>query len=242
MINIFNGLHKRLFFNITLQHTKLWFQVSSFRSRALGFKFQEMKYWLTIVFSFLHLLLVAQNEQQDTLAPKHPATQEEEIHLSDNFLKDLERAFTFTPQADPLKLKDTLSIEQLHEWVGKPDNLDVVAHKDTSRFNATYFALKMYEKEFMRLMPDTVPKISIIVNMNLGPQRKPLFSFDVNALAQYIRPKEIYKRKMRNIAKKARADMDLLFPMDGIPIYSKDEEKDILKRHGGTTDSTTVNP
>lgn len=213
-----------------------------FQEQGSGFKFQEMKYWLTLVFSFLHLLLVAQNEQQDTLAPKHPATQEEEIHLSDNFLKDLERAFTFTPQADPLKLKDTLSIEQLHEWVGKPDNLDEVAHKDTSRFNASYFALKMYEKEFMRLMPDTVPKISIIVNMNLGPQRKPLASFDFNSLAQYIRPKEIYKRKMRNIANKARADMDLLFPMDGMPIYSKYEEKDILKRHGSATDSTTVNP
>lgn len=199
-----------------------------------------MKYWLTLIFSFLHLLLVAQNEQQDTLTPKHPATQEEEIRLSDSFMKDLERAFSFTPQADPLKRKDTLSIEQLHEWVGKPDNLDEVAHKDTSRFNATYFALKMYEKEFMRLMPDTVPKIMFSITPSLGPQRKPLVSFDANALAQYIRPKEIYKRKMRNIANKARKDMDLLFPMEGMPIYSKYEEQSIIKKHGGNIDSTTV--
>lgn len=199
-----------------------------------------MKYWLTFIFTIVHLLLMAQNEQQDTLAPKHPATHEEEIRLSDSFMKELERAFTFTPQADPLRQKDTLSIEQLHEWVGKPDNLDEVAHKDTSRFNATYFALKMYEKEFMRLMPDTVPKIMFSINLNLGPQRKPLASFDVNALAQYIRPKEIYKRKMRNIASKARKDMDLLFPMEGMPIYTKYEEQSIIERHGGTTDSTTV--
>lgn len=199
-----------------------------------------MKYWLTLIFSFLHLLLVAQNEQQDTLTPKHPATHEEEIRLSDSFMKELERAFSFTPQADPLKRKDTLSIEQLHEWVGKPDIIDEVAHKDTSRFNATYFALKMYEKEFMRLMPDTVPKIMFSITPSLGPQRKPLVSFDANALAQYIRPKEIYKRKMRNIANKARKDMDLLFPMEGIPIYSKYEEQSIIKKHGGTIDSTTV--
>lgn len=199
-----------------------------------------MKYWLTFIFTLVHLLLVAQNEQQDTLTPKHPATQEEEIRLSDSFMKELERAFSFTPQADPLIKKDTLSIEQLHEWVGKPDIIDEVAHKDTSRFNATYFALKMYEKEFMRLMPDTVPKITIYMNMQLGPQRKPLVSFDVNALAQYVRPKEIHKRKMRNIANKARKDMDLLFPMEGMPIYSKSEEQSIIKKHGGTIDSTTV--
>lgn len=202
-----------------------------------------MKYWLTLLFILIPLLLKAQSEQQAASAPQQPATQEQkEIHLSDSFMKELERAFTFTPQADPLRLKDTLSIEQLHEWVGKPDILDDVAHKDTSRFNATYFALKMYEKEFMRLMPDTVPKIVINMNLQLGPQRVPLASFDANMLAQYIRPKEIRKRKMRNIANKARKDMDLLFPMDGMPIYSKYEEKSIIEKHGGTTDSTTVKP
>lgn len=196
-----------------------------------------MKYWLTLIFSILHLLLVAQNEQQAASDTKQPATEEKEIRLSDSFMRDLDRAFSFTPQADPLKLKDTLSIEQLHEWVGKPNVLDEVAHKDTSRFNATYFALKMYEKEFMRLMPDTVPKIMIDMNLHLGPRRKPLASFDANALAQYIRPKEIYKRKMRNIANKARKDMDLLFPMEGMPIYSIAEERDIIERHGGSRDS-----
>ena len=184
---------------------------------------KQMKYRLTLVLILAPLLLVAQNERQDTLTTKHPATQEEEIRLSDSFMQELERAFSFAPQADPLIQKDTLSIEQLHEWVGKPDDMDEVAHMDTSRFTPEYFALKMYEKEFMRPMPDTVPKIVFDLKLNLGPQRKPLATFDVNALAKYIRPKEIRKRKMRNIANKARGDMDLLFPMVDLPIYSKDE-------------------
>ena len=151
------------------------------------------------------------------------------LRLSDSFMRELDRAFSLSPMLpEPLVPRDTLSIEQLHEWVGKPN---VTMPNDTSRFNATYFALKMYEKEFMVWDPSLDVNIPGLTDgrWRIGlPKSTALATFDASsALGSYIRPKEIRIRRMRAIADKARPMMDKLFPKEGLPFVPK-ARKDTL--------------
>lgn len=167
-----------------------------------------------LIFCLGNAWVFAQTEQT---AP----TDEETIHLSEGFLRELDNAFSIAPIADPLTQRDTLSIEQLHEWVGEPTDVEAgYFTKPSDRFDSTYFALKLYEKEFMKPMPDTVPKIMFTIGP-LGPQKKALATFDLNKLAEYIRPKEIRHRKMSNLAKKSRPDMDLYFPKNNSSVFDR---------------------
>ncbi len=143
------------------------------------------------------------------------------LRLSDSFLRELERTFSLSPlPAEPLMPLDTLSVELLHDWVGKP-KLELQEGRSKSRFDSTYFALKMYEKEFMIWDPSldiTIPGLTDGAWREGLPRGSAVARFDANVLGQYIRPQEIRIRKLRTLAEKARPTMDRLFPMDGLPI------------------------
>ncbi len=144
------------------------------------------------------------------------------IKLSKNFLQELDNAFSFSPIAAPITLDKGLTIEQLHEWVGKPDSVKV----DTSRFTKEYFALKIYLKEFCKPVPLATYKIYIpgITDQKFSkgiPSTS--IGIDVNALGAYLRPKEIRIRKLRELAEKTRNFLDKFYPMNDLPLYTKQD-------------------
>jgi len=172
-----------------------------------------MKFLVTCLMAFLVGTLLAQTQNRDSVAT------DGEIRLSPQFLRELDNAFSLGPVEAPIVVPDTtLSVAQLHEWVGEPDpNVGVPQGGYKQRFDSTYFALKLYMKEFCRWDP---PQEIQIPGLGLtGPSSAPregvghTFRVDVNALAKYIRPKERRLYKSRKLADEHRAAMDGAFPM-----------------------------
>ena len=147
-------------------------------------------------------------------------TDDGEIRLSKNFLQELDNAFSSTPIAAPVTYGNGLTIEQLHEWVGKPDTVKA----DTSRFTKEYFALKIYLKEFCKPIPLGTYKIYIpgITDRKFTKGIPSTgIALDVNALGAYLRPKEIRIRKLRELAEENRTFMDQFYPMTDLTLYTK---------------------
>lgn len=162
------------------------------------------------------------------------------IRINPKFMDELDKAFSFGPVEAPIKVPDeVLTREQLHEWVGPVEGAMPESDAgrkgkkydptDPNRFDSTYFALKMYLVDFCRWQP--VAKEQSIAIPGLGGitdgqqhYGKHCHSvngggigatLDVNALAKYIRPSEIRRRKMQSLADKVRPLMDLYYPMEG---------------------------
>ena len=178
--------------------------------------------------------VVAQSDTASVMSEM--ADEDGEIRLSPNFMKELERAFSFDPREEKITPPDDiLTREQLHEWVGKPDTSLVLedGKPKRERFDSTYFALKMYIPEFCKPIPKADNRIFIpgitdhSFSRNL-PKHGLQFVFDVNALAPYVRPKEIRKRKLREFANRARPTMDKFLPAEGAPLYTKQDSLDLI--------------
>lgn len=173
-----------------------------------------MKYLLSCLLSMTFGFVWAQSQTKDT------ATADGEIRLSPRFMQELDRAFSFDPIEAPITPPDTtLSIAQLHEWVGRPDPslMEDSVGNYRQKYDSTYFALKMYLKEFCKWEP---PQEIKIPGLGLqGPLRVPQegvghsFTFDANALAKYVRPSQRKLHKSRKLAEENRAAMDACFPM-----------------------------
>lgn len=179
-------------------------------------------------------LLWAQSESVATDTVRDEGTGET-IRLSEGFLKELERAFEFAPREDTIVLPDDiLTIEQLHQWVGAPDSTEQLPNPEKFKYDSMYVALKLYLKD---LYVPPKPKYSIYIpgitdggfKKNLPKSGTISICFDLNALAPYIRPDEIKKRKARELAKKARSTMDKFFPEEGAALYTKQDSINLYK-------------
>ena len=178
--------------------------------------------------------LVAQSDTASVMGGK--ADGQSEIRLSPSFMKELEKAFSFDPrEAKITPPDDVLTREQLHEWVGKPDSVQVLqgGRSKREKFDSTYFALKMYIPEFCKPipMPDNRIYIPGITDHGFSrnlPKSSALVTFDLNALAPYVRPKEIKIRKLRELASRARLTMDKFLPMEGAPLYTKQDSLNLV--------------
>lgn len=192
-------------------------------------------YLLTVLIAVAYQIGYAQNTEKkevkaDTIKDKAKADtlkdkvkEDGEIKLSDSFLKALDGAFSFDPVAAPLPKYNELTVEQLHEWVGPPSEIN--KKEQSEKFDSTYKALKMWEKEFYVPVPLPEP---IDFGLSFKDERTGArVSFDANALGKYIRPKEYRIYKMRKKALKLKPIMDELYPMDGAPVWieKKKEEK-----------------
>lgn len=86
---------------------------------------------------------------------------------------------------------DPLTVEQLYEWVGEPDEtppLDTVKH---CRYDSMYFALKLYEKELgtVRDLPGIgIPGVNDVSYRAYSPH--PTVSFDANHLLSMMLSKK----------------------------------------------------
>jgi len=158
-------------------------------------------------------VLHAQQQGRDTV-PSDGAS----LQLSPEFMHQLEQAFEFAPAPSPIAVPDsTLTRELLHQWVGEPDR-SVSDAPIRHKFDSTYFALKLYLRDYCRWNPPpqiVIPGLSGLA----GPCRAAsegvghTFSIDVNALARYVRPSQISRRKMRRLADEHRAVMDQCYPI-----------------------------
>lgn len=182
--------------------------------------------WLTMLFGTIPLL--AQNNEAG-----------DSIQINPQFMKELDRAFSFDPIEAPIAVPDdVLTREQLHEWVGPIEGVSGGNRSrkydptDPNRFDSTYFALKMYLVDFCRWQP-IVNQVAIpgLGGFTDGLQHYGKHwhstktggmaaTLDVNALSKYIRPSQIRLRKSKELAEKSRAIMDKFFPMEGEPFYS----------------------
>lgn len=132
-----------------------------------------------------------------------------EIHLSPSFQKELWNAFSFTPMEAPIESVSSIPLDRslMKEWLSavpikaeiKPLDLPGVINKSTG--------INPY------LWQSKGGKFGILVRSD-GSQC--ISGLDINALGQYIRPKEIQQRKMREIADGAREVMDRCFPEEGL--------------------------
>lgn len=173
--------------------------------------------------------LVAQSDTDSVTNRK--ADGQSEIQLSPRFMKELEKAFSFEPREAKITPPDgVLTRELLHEWVGEPDSVLMLQSGKPKRekFDSTYFALKMYIPEFCKPIPTPGERIYIPgitdhgFSRNLPPSNA-IATFDFNALGAYVRPKEIKIRKLRELANRSRSTMDKFFPMEGAPLYTKQD-------------------
>ena len=134
---------------------------------------------------------------------------------SDIIKKALDGAFSFGLKEAPLPKQSDLTKEQLHEWVGEPDWSDLThQRRQPEKFDSTYKALKMWEREFYVPLQIKQPVIEI-PGLKLSKDDGPSgVQFDLQKLGKYIRPKEYRLYKVRKKSAKLRKDMDLLYPMN----------------------------
>ena len=158
----------------------------------------------------------------------------EEIHISKSFLKELDATFSFPPLEAPLKKPSDLTVEQLHEWVGKPNLPE--QKRDTTKYTREYVAFKIYLHDLQSFTPTPIPEVDwkkyngrnhkgengyYYKDTHTTLNGCSVGGFDVNALAKYIRPQEIKLRKAREAADRKRNLMDKVFPMTGEALYTK---------------------
>ena len=150
---------------------------------------------------------VEHQAKQDTVGAK--ARKDGEIELSDAFKKALDGAFSFGLKEAPLTKPNDLTIQQLHEWVGEPDWSDLTHQRHRpEKFDSTYKALKMWEREFYVPKPISNPEIQI-PGLQLGKDDGPsAMQFDLQKLGRYLRPKEYRLYKVRKKAEKLLKEMD----------------------------------
>lgn len=130
------------------------------------------------------------------------------IKINKNFMRELEAAFSFDqPVASEYKLiaPQPLTKELLHQWVGPVERpaasqITIPSLSGQELLKATYLWKK---GQYGQLKNGTFTGL------------------DVNALAKFIRPKEIKLHRLRKLADKARADMDRLFPKEGSAFVEK---------------------
>ena len=148
--------------------------------------------------------------QADSMQP--PAS-ETNLKLNRGFLKALDRAFEIAPEKEELPQENELTREQLHEWVGRPDD-DTASMRQRQKFTREYFAYKCYLKEFC-----TLPKDSIRIHITgLSPARNILSTgtWDFNhGLSMLLSKKYRQRAKSQRLAASHRKEMDLLFPLAG---------------------------
>lgn len=178
--------------------------------------------------SLLAINLFSLHAQADTT--KHV---KEEIHISKDFLKELDATFSFPPLEAELKKPSDLTVEQLHEWVGKTNSPE--QKRDTTKYTREYVAFKIYLRDLQPFTPLNCPPITPLGDLRNHNGEKGYYyknshttlngcsvgGFDVNALAKYIRPQEIKLRKAREAADRKRKLMDKVFPMTGEALYPK---------------------
>lgn len=181
--------------------------------------------------SLLAIHVLSLHAQADSI--KHD---KEEIHISKNFLKELDATFSFPPLEAELKKPSGLTIEQLHEWVGKPNLPE--QKRDTTKYTREYVTLKIYLHDLQPFPPPPVPEIDwkkyngrnhhgenghYYKDTHTTLNGCSVGGFDFNKIASYIRPKEIQLRKARESADRCRKLMDRVFPASGEPLYSKED-------------------
>lgn len=153
---------------------------------------------------------------------------EEEIRLSPKFLREVEGAFSFGLEGKSIEPpQEKPDRKQLHQWISEVEgknqkDLEAEMHDDRSdsayyatKFDSIYKAAKMWLTEY-----NPPAKIGQDIQIpGLGNLKeyapKVAASFDVNILGQYLRPKQVQLRKMRDLADKNRALMDRYYPMEG---------------------------
>lgn len=157
---------------------------------------------------------------KDTMDIRLKAKKDGNIVLSEKFQKALEDAFSFGPVQAPMQQNDVLTKEQLHEWVGPPTAQDTTVQPE--KFDSTYKALKMWEKEFYVYNPAfDIPEIKINLGNLSSYAPHPSATLDINALGKYIRPKERRLYKIRKKADKIRNEMDALYPLSPDDVLRK---------------------
>ena len=127
---------------------------------------------------------------------------DDSIKISKKFMHELEAAFSFDqPKAADYKLiaPQQLTKELLHKWVGPIEQpaasqISIPVISGQELLKATYL---WKSGQYGQLKDGTFTGL------------------DVNALSKYLRPEEIKLHRMRKLAEKARANIDLLFPKEG---------------------------
>lgn len=173
-----------------------------------------MKYYLlAFLFSVSYQICFAQDtvKAKDADTIKSKVKDDGEIKLSDKFLKALDGAFSFGPVSAPMPKQNELTKELLHEWVGEPTAVDTA--RQTEKFDSTYKALRMWEKEFYK--PLDLPPVSIDMHLNFKVPQTSVKTLDVNSLGKFVRPKEYRLYKVRKIADRLRPFMNEAYPLEG---------------------------
>lgn len=165
-------------------------------------------------------LLVASGQQEDSL------------RLSPEFMRELESAFSLQPQqsADIVSIQPrTLDHEQLKEWIG-PLPITPTMPLSTGAIPTMPQSAGVTPISIPGLSADDLTKYAylwkhgqygILRGDSATGSAGAFTGLDVNALGQYIRPKEIEQRRLHSLSAKIRPLMDRFFPTEGAPLYSK---------------------
>ena len=157
-----------------------------------------------------------------------------DVAVSASFLRELEGAFTFAPEAAPLPRPDELTTEQLHRWVGGKDGAppapdltlpDSVRVKPLSRFTREYFLYKCYLDELGTVAD--LPQEPVIPGLTgvVFPGYSGGACFDANhSLSMIFSRKYRDRERMRRLAEEHQADMEEAYPLTGPEPYKVREE------------------
>jgi len=159
-----------------------------------------MRYYLVLLIALLFCLSLSAQEVK----------QQEEKQLSKSFKKALEGAFSFDPAPAPLpKQEENLTVEQLHEWVGEPK--EKMNLPDAVKFDSTYKALKMWEKDFCALLP--LPPASIDMKISVEVPKTGITTDIGESLGYLLSAKQRRMKKMHALTEKTLKKLDAAFPM-----------------------------
>lgn len=167
-------------------------------------------------------------------APDTVSSPRFEPTVSPRFLRELEGAFSFAPEAAPLPRPDELTPEQLHQWVGTPDGAppapelslpDSVRVKPRSRFTREYFLYKCYLDELGTVAD--LPQEPFIPGLTgvVFPGYSDGGVVDVNhSLSMIFSRKYRERERMRRLAEEHQADMEEAYPLTGPEPYKVSED------------------
>lgn len=156
----------------------------------------------------------------------HAQSDSDSVHISTDFLKELDQAFGFKNEKPRIATINTIEAikpdsELLHQWVKEPGaNQIATVSKYPTILNIPGITDGGFAKDIVLWRSKSHPDL-MLLNTGNGVVASGL---DINGfLSQYLTKEGRTLRKSRSLAESCKEIMDKFFPISGEPIYSKDD-------------------
>jgi hypothetical protein len=158
---------------------------------------------------------------------------EDSVHISTNFLKELDNAFGFRNEKPKYAELNTIEAikpdtELLHQWVKDPKaNMIATVSNIPTKVNIPGLTDGGFSKDLVLWRSKRHPDL-MLLNTGNGVVASGL---DINGfLSKYLTKEGRTLRKSRDLAESCKQIMDRFYPISGNPIFSKEDTMAVVNK------------